>query len=90
MTMALTTSRWAPIARTQLQSQVTFDRHSGNGTDFSTSTSLFLYQYHFINAPSSSSFTCCCYQHDKKGKPGNPPKISSLLEIVKHCIATSV
>jgi hypothetical protein len=87
MAIALAVSRWPPTAGTQLQSQVTFDRHNENGTDFSTSTLLLLYQYHFINAPYASSFTCCCYQQDKKAKTGNPPKINSLLEIGKHCIA---
>ena len=34
-----------------------------------------LCQYHSTDAPHSSSSTCCCYEKDKRAKPGNLPKI---------------
>ena len=30
-------------------------------------------QYHSINSPPSSSFTCCCYQKDEQEKPVKLP-----------------
>jgi hypothetical protein len=41
-------------------------------------------QYHYTSASNlSSSSTCCSYQTDKRTKPGNLPKSSTLSEIRK-------
>ena len=55
-------------------------------TGFSPSTSVLPCQYDHTNAPYSSSSTCCCYQKDKRAKPGNLPKCNALLEIWEQCI----
>jgi hypothetical protein len=44
----------------------------------SDSASIFPSQYKPTNTPYSSSSTCCCYQKDKRAKPGNFTKSSTL------------
>jgi hypothetical protein len=56
---------------------------SGTGWGFSPSTAVFLCHCHSINAPHSFPSTHCCYQKDKRSKPGNLPKNSSLPEIAE-------
>ena len=41
----------------------------------SPSAAVFPFQCHSTNTPHSSSSTCCCFQKDKRVKPGNLPEI---------------
>jgi hypothetical protein len=45
---------------------------SGTGAGFSPSTSIFSCLHYSTNVPNSSS-ACCCYQMDKRTKPGDLP-----------------
>jgi hypothetical protein len=67
----------------QLSSSEISGEKTGTGTGFAPTTSVFPCQYHYTNAPHSSSSTCCSYQKGKRGKPGNLPKSDALSEIGK-------
>ena len=47
---------------------------------YSPSASIFPWHYHSMNAPHSSSSTCCIYQTWARQKPGNLPKSNYLSE----------
>lgn len=51
---------------------------------YGRSTSVFPCQQHSINAPYSSSSTCCSYQTNKQVRPGNLPQSDTLSEIGQH------
>jgi len=68
-------SRRPLTAETHVRSQASTHeicgRHSGTGTDFSPSTSVFPWQYHSTNASYSSSSTWCRHEKDERAKSGN-------------------
>jgi hypothetical protein len=76
--LAEAVSRWRVTAEERVRSQLSpFEIRSGEtdtGTGFCPSTSVFPRHYHSSNAACSSLFTYCCYQKEKRAKPGNIPK----------------
>ena len=44
------------------------------------------FQYYSTNAVYSPSSTCCCYQKDKRAKPGNLPKNNVSISNVIACV----
>jgi hypothetical protein len=74
-------------ARTRFQTSLceVCGGQSGTGILLSTSNSAFPYQYHSINAPYLSSFTCCSYQ-DKWANLRNVLYNNFLPEIWEHYV----
>ena len=77
-------TRWPLTTEALIRSQTSPCKicggQSGAGTRSSPSTSVFPCQYHSAVAVYSSESACCCYQKDKRAKPGNLPKSSALSE----------
>jgi hypothetical protein len=86
-TMAQVVCRRPLKAKVRIRSQISpceiYGGHSGTGTGFSPSASIFPCHYHFTNIPYSS--TCGSYRKDKRAKPGNLPKKQCSSEIGEDC-----